>query len=46
MIAAAAYVLKVPKDRREILLEPEYSRYSNDESTVAQPVPIEARLLR
>jgi hypothetical protein len=39
MIAAAGYVLKVPKDRRAILLEPEYSRYSNDESTVAQPVP-------
>ena len=39
MIAAAAYVLKVPKDRREILLDPEYGRYSNHESTVAQLVP-------
>jgi hypothetical protein len=39
MIAAAAYVLKVPKDRREILLETEYSRYSGDGFTVAQPVP-------
>jgi hypothetical protein len=39
MITSAAYVLKVPKDRREILLEPEYSRYSGDGLTVAQPVP-------
>ncbi len=39
MIAAAAYVLKVPKDRREILLGSEYGRFSPDESTVAQPVP-------
>jgi hypothetical protein len=39
MIAAAAYVLKVPKDRREILLHPENSRYSLEEPTVAEPVP-------
>lgn len=39
MIAAAGYVLKVPKDRRDILLNPEYSRYATDGSTVTQPVP-------
>lgn len=39
MIAAAAYVLKVPKDRREILLDPESGPYSRDDSAIAQPVP-------
>jgi hypothetical protein len=40
MITAAGYVLKVPKDRREILLNPEYSRFSPAISTVAEPVPL------
>ena len=31
--------VRLPKDRREILLGPESSRYSNDEFTVAQPIP-------
>lgn len=39
MISAAAYVLKVPKDRREILLDPENGYYSNNVFTVAEPVP-------
>ena len=38
MISAAAYVLKVPKDRREILLDPENGYYSNNVFTVSQPV--------
>lgn len=38
MIAAAAYILKVPKDRREILLGHEDGSYAS-ESAVAQPVP-------
>jgi hypothetical protein len=38
VIAAAAYILKVPKDRREILLGREDGLYAS-ESAVAQPVP-------
>lgn len=37
---AAAYVLKVPTDRREILLGSESSRYSLAEPTIAEPVPL------
>lgn len=40
MIAAAAYVLKVPKDRREILLRFESSPYSPAEPAIAEPVPL------
>ena len=40
MISAAAYVLKVPGDRREILLRDKGSDwYSTDEPVVAEPVP-------
>jgi hypothetical protein len=38
MIAAAAYILKVPKDRRQLLLEHD-SWFSSPVPTVAEPVP-------
>jgi hypothetical protein len=39
MIAPAAYVLPVPEERREILLDPEQPYYSHTERSVAEPVP-------
>ena len=38
MITAAAYVLNVREDRREVLLGGPISLYSLDELTVAEPV--------
>ena len=39
MIAPAAYVLRVPQDRREILLDEERGYYSSGVLSVAEPVP-------
>jgi len=39
MITAAAYVLKVPENRREILLGGPFHRFSHENMPVAEPVP-------
>ena len=39
MISAAAYILKVPGGRREILLQHEGGGRFSSEPTVAEPVP-------
>src|SRR5215475_2658853 len=38
MISAAAYILKVPPDRREILLDPDQSPYYRRQTIVGEPV--------
>ena len=39
MIAPAGYVLRVPDERREILLDPDQPYYFSSEPSVAEPVP-------
>jgi len=39
MISAAAYVLRVPEHRREILLRDEYGSFYSREPAAGEPVP-------